>query len=441
MRKHWKKLVAILGAAVLVVCQSKVPVRAAELPVGEGTQMQKETANEGNGAETAVTEDGNTDGEKTEETKKPQLIEITEFYWSEKGEAVFRNPNEKSYFRLPIYKESNGKYEEIYVWEEYGYFWLEGEVTCDLYHIIMEAGAGDYKFKVQAVRNGFLQSEESDFSGVFHYERPETQLPAPIANVNREGLVTCTLPEGSSYQLGQDYGFNYKLYQWENGDYKQVHQMGTNQNSYDFSQYMELGNIYYVKVQTLTRDCLKWNDSAWSDYMPVDPDSVKNNSDNTSNEDFQLSSGAEAEDTEAVPDAEWKPATPDEIKQYAANSREKAEYTADARNAYTVVVQNAMQGKKCFDSFEAVLGDYTIGRTYNILPYGKVAYKMDSKARITLSIPKTLQAWNRDFKMVCVTADGVPVVLNDLDLNPETVTFETDVYYAFALVYKDVAVV
>lgn len=40
-------------------------------------------------------------------------------------------------------------------------------------------------------------------------------------------------------------------------------------------------------------------------------------------------------------------------------------------------VLNAMQGKKCFDSFEAVLGDYTIGRTYNILLNCKRLYKMD----------------------------------------------------------------
>ncbi len=63
---------------------------------------------------------------------------------------------------------------------------------------------------------------------------------------------------------------------------------------------------------------------------------------------------------------------------------------------------------------------------------------MDSAAKITLSIPKALQADNRDYKMICVSKDGQPIVLDDLDLNPDTITFETDSYYAFALVYKDV---
>ena len=96
-----------------------------------------------------------------------------------------------------------------------------------------------------------------------------------------------------------------------------------------------------------------------------------------------------------------------------------------------------MHGKLCFDSFEAALGDYTIGRTYNILPTDKAIYKMDSKAKITLDIPKTLQKNGREYKMICVTQNGQPIVLNDLDKKLDTITFETDSYYAFALVYKD----
>ena len=134
----------------------------------------------------------------------------------------------------------------------------------------------------------------------------------------------------------------------------------------------------------------------------------------------------------------WKPSTPDEIKRYGAYSREKIEFSVDEKNAYAVTVQNAMQGKLCYDSFESVLGGYTIGRTYNILPAGQAAYKMDGKAKITLQIPGSLQAANREYRMICVTGNGIPVILKDLDTNPSTITFETNVYYAFALVYKDV---
>ncbi|MDD6491468.1 MAG: hypothetical protein PUG54_04465 [Firmicutes bacterium] len=133
----------------------------------------------------------------------------------------------------------------------------------------------------------------------------------------------------------------------------------------------------------------------------------------------------------------WQPSTPDEIKRYSVLGKETVNYITDAKNAYPVTVINAMHGKLCFDSFEAVLGDYTIGRTYNILPAGKDVYKMDSKAKITLDIPKALQKNSREYKMICVTQKGLPVVLNDLDKKMDTITFETNTFYAFALIYKD----
>ena len=150
-----------------------------------------------------------------------------------------------------------------------------------------------------------------------------------------------------------------------------------------------------------------------------------------------VSSGSGSSSTVHVPT--WKPTTPDEIKRYSFVGKEKVNFVADANNAYPVTIVNAMQGKLCFDAFEAVLGDYSIGRTYNIFPNKKTAYKMDSVAKITLSIPKALQGENREYKMICVTKNGQPIILEDMDLNPSTITFETDSYYAFALVYKNVA--
>ena len=148
-----------------------------------------------------------------------------------------------------------------------------------------------------------------------------------------------------------------------------------------------------------------------------------------------VSSGSGSSSTVHVP--AWKPTTPDEIKRYSFVGKEKVNFVADVNNAYPVTVVNAMQGKLCFDVFEAVLGDYSIGRTYNIFPNKKTTYKMDSAAKITLSIPKELQGETRDYKMICVTENGQPIILDDMDLNPSTITFETDSYYAFALVYKD----
>ena len=84
----------------------------------------------------------------------------------------------------------------------------------------------------------------------------------------------------------------------------------------------------------------------------------------------------------------WKPTTPDEIKRYAVYGKEQVICTADKANAYPVTVKNAMQGKKCFESFETVLGEYTIGRTYNILPNGKRLYKMDKTVTITFQFQR-----------------------------------------------------
>lgn len=132
----------------------------------------------------------------------------------------------------------------------------------------------------------------------------------------------------------------------------------------------------------------------------------------------------------------WRPATQEEIKRYNAYGKEQPKFVGDANNAYNVTLENAMQGPLCYDSFEAVLGDYTIGRTYNIMPDNKKVYKMGSKAKIVLDIPTTLQGENREYKMICVTENGLPIVLNDIDKDASTIIFETDTYYAFALIYK-----
>ena len=38
--------------------------------------------------------------------------------------------------------------------------------------------------------------------------------------------------------------------------------------------------------------------------------------------------------------------------------------------------------------------------------------------------------------MICVTKGGQPIIYNDLDSNPETITIKTNNFYAYALIYK-----
>ena len=103
---------------------------------------------------------------------------------------------------------------------------------------------------------------------------------------------------------------------------------------------------------------------------------------------YSSASGHDSGTEESIAVELWKPTTPDEIKRYAVYGKEQVICTADKANAYPVTVKNAMQGKKCFESFETVLGEYTIGRTYNILPNGKRLYKMDKTVTITFQFQR-----------------------------------------------------
>ena len=132
----------------------------------------------------------------------------------------------------------------------------------------------------------------------------------------------------------------------------------------------------------------------------------------------------------------WIPQTPEEIKRFACLGSEKLEYSCSERNPYGIIFVKSVQGPKCFASFEAVLGDYTIGRTYSAYVNGRLIYSMPQKARVTLVIPETLRKEGRVFKMICVTKGGRPVIYNDLDKDPDTITFDTNKFYAYALIYK-----
>ena len=95
-----------------------------------------------------------------------------------------------------------------------------------------------------------------------------------------------------------------------------------------------------------------------------------------------------------------------------------------------------MQGPMCFKSFEAALAGYTIGRTYNIYSLSGNAYSMDKEVQITIKIPSAIYKENREYKMICVTKDGQPIVYSDTDRDPRTITIETNKFYAYALIYK-----
>lgn len=375
--------------------------------------------------------------DNTNSEKKLQKVENLK--WTEFGEGKFTNPNDHSFFKVQIIKD--GDEENPRLWTEYDRPYGKQEITLSLYHVAAEWGSGTYRFRVQSVADGYTGSEWTDYSGEWVYTEPDVQLPQPSISVS-DGVVSCTLPEdaASQYKLEEDYGFDYVVVASDNLE-KEIVQWGNNYPSINavktFSRYLTPGRAYYVKVKTLSRNVNKYKDSAYTALSLLVDYTDNSSSDNSADDEDEHKPEVQEVQEPAV--EVWKPVTPDEIKRYAAYSREKVEYTAAKENAYNLIISNAMQGKQCFDSFEAVLGDWNIGRTYNILPGGKVAYKADSKASITLNIPRAFQKEGREFRMICVTEKGRPIILNDLDTNLQTITFETDTYYAFALIYKDAA--
>ncbi len=133
---------------------------------------------------------------------------------------------------------------------------------------------------------------------------------------------------------------------------------------------------------------------------------------------------------------DWKPTTPDEKKRYAHMGKDAVQYTLPKDNAYHIIIENAMQGPMCFKSFEAVLEDYKIGRTYNIYTLPNTVYSTDKEIQFTIKIPSDIYKKDREYKMICVTKGGQPIAYNDLDTNPETITVKTNKFYAYALIYK-----
>lgn len=136
----------------------------------------------------------------------------------------------------------------------------------------------------------------------------------------------------------------------------------------------------------------------------------------------------------------WVPQTAEEKKLYSYVGKEKI-VAAVSGGTTAVTIANSVQGPKAHAVFESVLGDYTIGRTYNIFP-GKSnlkdpVYETKEKVTITMEIPKTLQKEGRKFRMICVSEKGIPYILENTSTDSTQITFTTNCFYAYALCYVD----
>ena len=133
----------------------------------------------------------------------------------------------------------------------------------------------------------------------------------------------------------------------------------------------------------------------------------------------------------------WTPSTPDELYRFAFKSTEPIAYKLASAAGYHVDIKGEVQGSKFFDAVEIVLGRFQIGRTYNIYLDGQKMVDFVKPIRIVIDIPKDLRRENREFIMIGVDKYGVPCILKDLDLDPNTITFSMEASYAYALCYND----
>lgn len=135
----------------------------------------------------------------------------------------------------------------------------------------------------------------------------------------------------------------------------------------------------------------------------------------------------------------YVPTTPEEILRYGYKGKETVEFTYVSNpSKVSIIMNNSIQGKLFFDSIANVLGDYQIGRTYNIFANGNQSTGViENPVTITLTIPEVLRKEGRTFKMIGVLKNGMPYVLEDIDADEKTITIMTNHFYAFALVYSD----
>ncbi len=481
-----KKTMAVIGIAALLACPNGALTAMAE----EDPQTQKTETETQDGSETKdetkgkTTEDENdesedekdknkdegsknatSDGEdsdgNTKSTSNPKpystidnakssngtrevnnIQSPKDLKWDENGNALFTNPNNFDCgYEAQLYKE--GKW--IDKWKDT--VGANKNCSLDFFVYFDECGEGKYTFDVAFVdENGkpVNQSKSSEYT----YTKPNEEKTLPQPKLEK-------IEDGDTIKINVSIEADEALPKMQFGYYvmrgnsqvgyttgTQPHfESGKTEHDWtiDFTEFLNKygSNIdprydYYIYVRSVSAEPTKWNSSEYVKLKVIEATESFDDDDDSDNS----SSSSNEEASEPTPAPVYVPTTPEEKARYSVVGNETVKCTT-TNSSYSVDVKNSLQGPKCFASIKAVLGDYTIGRTFNILPQGQYVYHTDTKARITLTIPQALQAAGRTYKMICVTENGQPIELQDLDTSANTITFETDTYYAFALVYKD----
>lgn len=444
MNNLWKKLAVSSGIALLAFCQDgRLQVKAEEIATIESTTE-----------EVATTED------TTEEIKAVDTLQWKKEDWLVDATITFQIPNEKGSASYKVEVNWDSQWTTLNADDDYSNREKGTVIELDLRQFI-NINRRDCDYTVRVTTFNMDGESVGETEAIGRYLIVDYW---PMQYLSEYGHIAIKLRDWKdvvSYHMTLSNGNGVNVDFTADDDYSDREQ-GTIVEL-DISEYllqypesewyfhMDTHGIYDDGYATMGGYISR---SHWS---TPESENTPTESDNDSTSGNTSEEGADTEDNGSdsmqetskpvkdivneilniIPWHPWMPTTPDEWKRYAAFGKEKVVFTVDMNISYNIVIENTMQGPLCFDSFESVLGDWTIARTYNILPFGGYSYNMDQKAHICLQIPIEVQAEGRVYQMICVTKDGVPVILTDLDSDQNTITFETDKYYAFALVYKD----
>jgi hypothetical protein len=108
-------------------------------------------------------------------------------------------------------------------------------------------------------------------------------------------------------------------------------------------------------------------------------------------------------------------------------------------NGYKVSMYHHSQGPQCVAAFKANQGDwYLVSDYFNVVINGDTNIRqIPNPVKIQMVIPDDLKREARKWRMLCIGADGNAYSYDDTDISDDTITFEPDHFYAYAMCYKD----
>lgn len=146
----------------------------------------------------------------------------------------------------------------------------------------------------------------------------------------------------------------------------------------------------------------------------------------------------------------WQPTTSEELESATYRSSTPPSYIWKWEDGglinYKIV--NEMQGTSYITKIKSMIMEegsgvtgWQIANTYNFyvddFTKTKPIYSTEKKAMISLMIPEGMRKPNRNFVLVCIGKDGESYIYKDLDKDNNTITIETNQFYAYTLLYKD----